>query len=750
MKVPLPNLDDRRWVDLIDEGRALIPVYASDWTDHNIHDPGITLLELFAWIVEMDIYQLNRISDKHKRKFLELISVTVSPPQPARTVLSFTLKDGSASRRLTVNTEFACQDPFGDETRFRLLEPLVVADNELVEIQVKDVKGFHDLTRKRGRGESLAIFGETPQCGVEFYLGFSKPFRLLRPVSVFFTFECGSDQDQKSRLIAQQQEGSEPCPHESDCTDQEPRARVHKACDCETKIPPLNRVRLVWEIFAKTGGKPRWLELDPKLRLVEDDTRSLTLNGRITFRAPARMVPLELGQSPAARYYLRCRFEAGSLDAPPVARTINLNSTLAEQSVPVIESWIVEPEVNAQGTEPKPGDIVGVVFTLNARGHVTSLRFLGARDGIVGFRVLQYIPATQWMQGRLTLEAVRLGQGNAKPHQVLELPLTSAQQSSFKLYSEENELWRTWTRVDDFVESNRQDAHFVLDHENGAVVFGDGEHGRVPPTSSNIFATYSATRAEEGNAGARTIFTLPDSPINRVVLTKFDATKESLEKITNPLAATGGEPLENLDHATGRAIDLMTSTWRAVTLADYEELARKTPGARVARARAKANLYASFPCLKASGIVTIIVLPDMPGPRPMPSRGLLSDISAYLRSRRIIGTRVEVIAPRYLEVAVRVRVKALTGASKTTVKQSVEASLNQFFSPLKGGSYGTGWPFGRDVFRSEVLQVIDEVAGVDHVLQLELIAERCEPVCGNVCLSPTSLVAAGNHDIQVV
>ena len=83
MKVPLPNLDDRRWTDLVDEGRSLIPLYAPKWTDHNIHDPGITLTELFAWIAEMDIYQLNRIPDRHKRKFLALIGITEPSPSVA-------------------------------------------------------------------------------------------------------------------------------------------------------------------------------------------------------------------------------------------------------------------------------------------------------------------------------------------------------------------------------------------------------------------------------------------------------------------------------------------------------------------------------------------------------------------------------------------------------------------------------------------------------------------------------------------
>ena len=73
--LPLPNLDDRRWSDLVQEGRGLIPVYAPEWTDHNAHDPGITLIELLAWVAEMDVYRLNRIPDRHKLKFLALVGI---------------------------------------------------------------------------------------------------------------------------------------------------------------------------------------------------------------------------------------------------------------------------------------------------------------------------------------------------------------------------------------------------------------------------------------------------------------------------------------------------------------------------------------------------------------------------------------------------------------------------------------------------------------------------------------------------
>ncbi len=70
------------------------------------------------------------------------------------------------------------------------------------------------------------------------------------------------------------------------------------------------------------------------------------------------------------------------------------------------------------------------------------------------------------------------------------------------------------------------------------------------------------------------------------------------------------------------------------------------------------------------------------------------------------------------------------------------------FHPLTGGPERTGWPFGRDVYRAEVLQTIDEVPGVDYVEALELIPQQGRPVSGNVSLTPLELVAAGEHRMR--
>jgi predicted phage baseplate assembly protein len=176
VKVPLPNLDDRTWVDLVDEGRSLIPLYSPDWTDHNAHDPGITLIELLAWVAEMDIYQLNRISDEHKRKFLALVGITPQSPGAAKTVLGFSFKTGPQPPRLETGSEFSGKDSFGREIRFRILDSLDLARGELKAIQIKDSTGFHDLTEMWRRGESFGAFGAIPEPRC-LYLGFTHAFR---------------------------------------------------------------------------------------------------------------------------------------------------------------------------------------------------------------------------------------------------------------------------------------------------------------------------------------------------------------------------------------------------------------------------------------------------------------------------------------------------------------------------------------------------------------------------------------------
>ena len=99
MALPVPNLDDRRFQDLVDDAKRLVQQRCPEWTDHNVSDPGVTLIELFAWMTDQLLYRLNRVPDRHYVKFLELIGVTLFPPTAARTDVTFWLVGAAAGHR---------------------------------------------------------------------------------------------------------------------------------------------------------------------------------------------------------------------------------------------------------------------------------------------------------------------------------------------------------------------------------------------------------------------------------------------------------------------------------------------------------------------------------------------------------------------------------------------------------------------------------------------------------------------------
>src|SRR5437588_5469120 len=84
MPIRLPNLDDRTYADLVEEALAMIPVYAPEWTNHNASDPGIILVELLAYLTEMLVYRLNRVTVENVVAFLNLIDAGARKPDDYR------------------------------------------------------------------------------------------------------------------------------------------------------------------------------------------------------------------------------------------------------------------------------------------------------------------------------------------------------------------------------------------------------------------------------------------------------------------------------------------------------------------------------------------------------------------------------------------------------------------------------------------------------------------------------------------
>lgn len=757
MSIPLPNLDDRRWVDLVEEGRTLIPFYSPEWTDHNVHDPGITLIELFAWLAEMDVYGLNRIPERHLRKFISLIGIRPQPPRPSLAALTPTAKNSppKSALRIPASLEFEGEDAFGQVTRFRMLNDLNVVPTELKAIQLKDQNGFHDLTSSWQRGETLSIYGEDPQAGAELYLGFSQSLPVGIAASLLFiTDDFRAGELLRKALEFEREASAERCRQRDSflTCDEGTHAVKQRMSARRSEAERHHSARLVWEFLI---ARDRWRQL-PDLHDgggsgIADDTRAFTLNGRILIKLPQAIAQQQIGQVSSSLHYVRSRLAFGSYDAAPALRYFAINGSFAEQAVPAaILKWTIAASAVVEGDEPRIGRRSRFQLEFNDDGEISNLRFVNDSSA-PKFRVLEYRRNSGQLLGLLSIEAVPLGRGDGKPNLQLKLPESPALQYSFRLFTIEQSRWREWSLKDDFAASGRADVHFLLEPTQGVVSFGDGENGRTVPKGTRVIARYDMTRANEGNPQANRITALADTPHNHAMLGDgFADLKALLEHITNPLPTTGGTAAETLSHAIGRAIESVDKTERAVTLADYEALAMKTPGVRLARVSARANLHPSFLCLNAQGMITLIVLPYLPADRPSPSPGLRRMVANYLFPRRVIGTRVEVIGPTYVQVAVQAQVQALRGVNKVDLQRRIVAELNRFFHPLTGGPDGTGWPFGRDVFRSEVLQRIDETVGVDNVLSLALILGCGGPQCGNLCLSANELVAAGEHQIEVV
>ena len=91
MALPSPNLDDRRFQQFVDDAKRYIQQRAPEWTDHNVSDPGVTLVETVAHMADQIVYRLNRVPEKNHLAFLDLVGITLFPPSAARTDVTFWL-----------------------------------------------------------------------------------------------------------------------------------------------------------------------------------------------------------------------------------------------------------------------------------------------------------------------------------------------------------------------------------------------------------------------------------------------------------------------------------------------------------------------------------------------------------------------------------------------------------------------------------------------------------------------------------
>ncbi len=288
--------------------------------------------------------------------------------------------------------------------------------------------------------------------------------------------------------------------------------------------------------------------------------------------------------------------------------------------------------------------------------------------------------------------------------------------------------WRDWELVDEFP-PGAGDVYRV-DPVAGEVRFGNFDErsgkgsGSVPPSGSKIRAAhyrYVASGAG-GNVGPRQVTVVGTPP--------GGGTANGIAGVTNHGAARDGADEEPIEETMRRAPEELRIRYRAVTVDDYEFLAREASNdLRIRRCLPPRVHAADAPgqpppwragdpwtfggLVRAPGTVNLVIAPDraVEVPRPEPTQDQIRLVQAYLDERRDLTARLEVVAPRYLPVIVNVEImvwqEALdAGADRAAIEAETRARIQKFFHPTSGGPEGKGWEVGAPVFTSDVFQAL--------------------------------------------
>jgi predicted phage baseplate assembly protein len=270
--------------------------------------------------------------------------------------------------------------------------------------------------------------------------------------------------------------------------------------------------------------------------------------------------------------------------------------------------------------------------------------------------------------------------------------------------------------------------HFAVEPRLSVIYFGDGERGRIPAGGIQIAATYRATDGVAGNVLMGTALSVDERSklLPPAVKKALDSGVSFTIRCTED--ASGGAGPTGLSEAREMVREDFRTLWRSVTESDFAQIALDTPGLDLARAICvpEMDLSASDPFAARPGHVSVIVVPRSEADRPEPSADCLANTWDHLDTRRVITCRHHVVGPAYTEVKIEAEVMRTARSQAETVQSGIEENLRAFFHPLTGGPDGEkkGWPFGRDVYASEVYQVIENTEGVDHVESLSLQARK--------------------------
>lgn len=194
MTLPGIALDDLRFQEMVNECRRRVADLCPEWTEMNVSDPGITLIELFAWMTDLLSYRIDRIPEKLHVALLELLDIQLYPPMAATADLRFRLEQPpSAPLQIPAwSTEVATARSRGQEPIvFQTIRDFTVKPLQLDAFLLQRTNEAVDVTVANGSalpaGAEQQAFGRPPLPDDQILIGFTEPLdRLLLRVE----FDC--------------------------------------------------------------------------------------------------------------------------------------------------------------------------------------------------------------------------------------------------------------------------------------------------------------------------------------------------------------------------------------------------------------------------------------------------------------------------------------------------------------------------------------------------------------------------------
>ncbi|HSF33661.1 MAG TPA: baseplate J/gp47 family protein [Candidatus Tectomicrobia bacterium] len=712
MPLTIPSLDDRTYQELRDEALARIPVHTPEWTNFNESDPGVTLIELFAFLTENLLYRSNQIPERNRRKFLTLLGIPLQPAASARGLVTFT-NDRGPRQTITLNAKLevrAGQIPFRTEQGLDVLpiEAQLFYKRLLVDPAPELLEYYNQL---------YASFLSPPLAATA-QLYETVPFPQPGTGGVDLGLETVDSSLWMALLV---------------------RAADKPAENTEQAREALRNL-----IRDKIGGKILNLGIVPTLgdasrRLAPGGQQNAELMPRLQFEMPIGGTLPTTASQRVPRYRLLDAagptdvlvqpgvsqitlpaagdlrlwdnldpLEAGAMDFPPALEDTNLNDRLL--------TWI---RLRTATAMPARLLWAGINVTgVSQRAHVANELLpsgTGAPDQVVVLSKTPVLPDSL----QLTITA----QGKADVWQLIpdltlagpEVPVADPRQPPGTPLVK-NDLIKVYT----------------LNPESGEIRFGDGLRGARPAFGATIRADYDYGVGRDGNVNAGAINSGPALPAGL--------------KVSNPVATWGGAEAETVSAGEKQISAYLQHRDRLVTATDFETVARRTPGVDIGRVEV---LPAYNPELggnepgDAAGAVTLMIIPkyDPAQPdAPMPDRLFLDAICTYIDARRLVTTEVFLRGPIYKSIWVSVGISVIAGESIATVREAVKRALQLFLSPLPDMSAETlqpqtpqltaphettanrGWPLRKPVVGLELMAVASRVPGVALVTNV-LLAE---------------------------